>query len=213
MVPFVPGPVVVRCAIVVGLLWISADLHAAKEPFDGAGMLPYCVHDGQTLILLGYDKDKKAWTDFGGGPEQVTTAVNDRKRWETTRETAIREGSEESRHVISRRQITGGIQPGRSFDHPKRQYRCYTVRIDFIPIREFENTPVPVGSRWDPVREKTKFRWITLNELHAAIVTADDRDEVRLPTIPGRENRLSTKLFDSLSGVFQRGSGAMLFPR
>lgn len=67
--------------------------HALKTSHTGAGVLPYCIQNGEVYFLLskeGFGSAANTWCDFGGAKDPGETAV----------QTAARECWEESRGIL-----------------------------------------------------------------------------------------------------------------
>ncbi len=99
----------------------STSNHARKTSHTGAGVLPYCIQNGEVYFLLskeGFGSDAHTWCDFGGGKDRGETAL----------QTAARECWEESRGILGdQNAITQSIASAPSLGN---RYIAYLMPID-----------------------------------------------------------------------------------
>ncbi|MES2122632.1 MAG: NUDIX domain-containing protein [Chlamydiota bacterium] len=99
----------------------SASNHARKTSHTGAGVLPYCIQNGEVYFLLskeGFGSDAHTWCDFGGAKDRGETAL----------QTAARECWEESRGILGdQNSITQSIANAPSLGN---RYIAYLMPID-----------------------------------------------------------------------------------
>lgn len=132
----------------------------------GAGVLPYALDRyGEIQLLLGYQQGR-GWTNFGGGPKQVETVIQPVPRCETRQETALREGVEELRFLISRSELKEKLNGARYFPETERpeDFTTFVIPIDAIDLTPYYSTPVLARSDYT---ETTAVGWVSLRELIA----------------------------------------------
>jgi len=132
-----------------------------QDSFNSAGILVYCIRDGKIMILLGKEKNG-LYSDFGGH----------KKSNETSKETAIREFSEETLNFIINKSFFKEKWKCKSLYNKKHKYMCYILKINCNSveknIKSF-NTAVSVLIRNKRMHayniEKIYLRWFTLKEI------------------------------------------------
>ena len=92
----------------------------------GGGILPVAFYKGKIYFLFSreYSKSKTKsglWSDFGGS----------REKGETYEETAIREGYEESNHILGTKKYIIELINNGLYDITINGYRTYIVLIDY----------------------------------------------------------------------------------
>ncbi len=153
------------------LIWLQPIAGFAQEcgkpHHKGAGVLPYSINqNGQIQLLLGYEQGR-GWSSFGGGPKQVESLIEPVPRCETRQETALREGVEELRFLISRGELREKIKNARSFPETARldEFITFVVLIEAIDLTPYYSTPVLSGSGYT---ETSAVGWIPLHDLAAS---------------------------------------------
>ena len=149
----------------------------------GAGILPIAIHKGQLYFLFGKENkyaDTPGYADFGGG------ALNPS---ESLLETAIREFTEETTgYWGSIPEMTEYINaigskyidiPAAKGSRKTISYRTYLLPVKYSPSFETfynnnhafleERLPVDVYKN-SKIFEKSQVRWMTINDLYAALV-------------------------------------------
>ena len=121
-------------AFLLGLLTtLAVSVHASQECEGhlGAGVLPYTINQsGERFVLLGFQPGR-GWSSFGGGPKYLET-LRPAKRWcEHRKETALREGIEEMRLLVSRPVLDQLLQAAEFFPKKplKRDFVTFVVKI------------------------------------------------------------------------------------
>ena len=94
--------------------------------YMGGGILPIAFYKGKIYFLFSreYSKSKTKkglWSDFGGS----------REKGETYRQTAIREGYEESNHIIGSKKNIIDLIDNSIYEITINKYRTYIVLIDY----------------------------------------------------------------------------------
>ena len=94
--------------------------------YMGGGILPIAFYKGKIYFLFSreYSKSKTKgglWSDFGGSRESN----------ETYRQTAIREGFEESNHIIGSKKELIKLVDNSIYEITINKYRTYIVLIDY----------------------------------------------------------------------------------
>lgn len=182
--------------IISCLLWASGIIARTS-----AGILPYAFKRGTVYFLIGKEPNG-LWADFGGGAES-----QDR----TTKDTAAREFSEETRYVygkyaLSRNlrkkcgqsckqasvnyikdHITGGVQ------HPKRYYEMFLAHVDYIPASTFKRAYKV------PHYEKKDYAWVPADRFLSAIRNSEDR----LQTYFGRKH-MRRQFVDTIKANYRK---------
>ena len=200
-----------RTFIFLFTLMIAMANHSAEgaydaKPFIGAGILPYAEQEGRLYILLGYDLGR-GWTGFGGGPELVSSVAKPTPRWESPKETALREGFEECRMVISLTELENGFDDARYFPkaHDPKAFRTFTVKIPYRPEAVFRNRAVPVKSVYAETKE---YFWVPLEQL-CAVVQSGGRELEGAPI----DKKLWETFYQGLSPLFAADDYREYFPR
>jgi hypothetical protein len=135
----------------------------------GAGILPITFYNGKIYFLFGREalgiwKDSGLWSDFGGAKDGK----------ETYKETAIREGWEESDGVLGNKSIIGDLIENNTIDTiTYRGYRTYIVLIDYNQKMVYDfrerfkkikkNHPERIAK--NGLYEKDKIKWFEYNEV------------------------------------------------
>ncbi|MCG8567869.1 MAG: NUDIX hydrolase [Desulfobacterales bacterium] len=149
--------------IVIGILIIPT-LSQAQPTHRGAGVLPYTLSaQGEPMILLGFQQ-KRGWTCFGGGPKEVHSLNSPSPRWETPRETALRECLEETRFLIPRQELIEKLKTAAQFPEQPgpRSFLTYVIPVAPIDTSPFYTTMVPLNADYT---EHQDIAWIPLAEL------------------------------------------------
>ena len=94
--------------------------------YMGGGILPIAFYKGKIYFLFSREYCKKKpkgglWSDFGGS----------REKGETYRQTAIREGYEESNHIIGSKKNIIDLIDNSIYEITINKYRTYIVLIDY----------------------------------------------------------------------------------
>lgn len=165
-----------KALIFIGsILGVSIDLMAMKE---GAGIVPFCVHEGKSLILIG--KTGNDWADFGGFRDKTDKTIE---------YAAAREFSEETRHVFGQlikdyslkgsiNYILPRIKKNQCFKKISKNkdgiktfsYSMYFVEVDYIPAKTLNN------AKKVPHYEKEEYCWVSAEDFlnHCANRNAND---------------------------------------
>jgi 8-oxo-dGTP pyrophosphatase MutT (NUDIX family) len=193
-------------ALVIAMANHSAEAAYDVKPFIGAGILPYAEQEGRLYILLGYDLGR-GWTGFGGGPEMVSSVAKPTPRWESPKETALREGFEECRMVISLTELEEGIDGARYFpaSHDPKAFRTFTVKVTYRPVAVFRNRAVPVKSVYAETKE---YFWVPLEQL-CTLVRSGRRE---LDGAPNDEALWET-FYEGLRPLFASDDYRKYFPK
>lgn len=141
----------------------NAVIQLSNTRHSGAGVLPYCHHNGQLMFLIGKEGNNGQWADFGGGADQTDG---------NALVTAIREASEETRWIFGHNNKKQSMNYLRShithaFRHSNGGYTMACAKVNYIPAHVFKNGPrVP---HW----EKVDYEWVPANQLLSAIQHSD----------------------------------------
>jgi len=198
--------IVVLMLLIAGQPAMAAAEGCHPRPFTGAGVLPYAKVGGRTLLLLGYETGR-GWLSFGGKPKLVRSLDDDEPRCETHLETAAREGFEEMRRMVDYRKILTAIDARRYFPRSAgaRDFRTYSIAIDYVPAAEFRQIATPSGTDYDEI---DNYFWIDLETL-TNIVTAGERV---LPNAPNGGRLWKKSLFDLQQALGDTAFRRKLFP-
>lgn len=153
-------------------LGIICSLLFSINIFAAAGILPYCkdTNTGEILILIGYDKHRKGWTDFGGG----------RHNGETNEQTAAREGHEESLGELgSETDILNKVNNTKHVIQTGA-YSCYLIPVNYVPAWSLRKALKKQQFQAPRFQEKSDFTWINLNDLCNAIQSAQNLNNVSI---------------------------------
>lgn len=204
---------VMRVLIVLVLTMpaISAARDCDSQNHMGAGILPF-AHDtgGDILVLLGFQSGR-GWSSFGGGPKQVESVQSPKPKCESRKETALREGVEELRFLISRSSLAKLLQRARSFPaEPKRtDFMTFVVPINHIDLEPYYTTTVLTGSGYT---ETSEVGWIPLLDLikfakgtESSIKTPNGED-LWDEFWPGLASQLKAQSGEELFGIHQSSS-------
>ena len=149
------------------LLCITLPVQAQEEAFSrhrGAGILPYTANaQGEILLLLGF-QDNRGWTCFGGGPKQVSSIKSPALRWESRRETALRESMEEMRFLIPRQRLARGLESAPVFPRQAQtdDFLTFVMAVEAVDTAPFFSVAIPVDSDYS---ELSAVAWIPLKQL------------------------------------------------
>ena len=181
----------VTILLIVSVLFVP--LLAASTPggvqqpdqFVNAGVFPYSTASGDMLVLLGFDGDRKSWSDFVG-----TCTPG-----ETPPDTAAREFSEETRGAFPGDRIANRLE------------NLEPVRIDETLLFLLEVPPISAAeiSRLTKSRnsEKTAYCWVPLD----ALVQSIDQRGAGGAQVPEMCGASSRELFDVAAGNLVDGQG------
>jgi hypothetical protein len=155
------------------------------EQYVNAGVFPFSTASGDMLVLLGFDGERKSWSDFVG-----TCTPG-----ETPPDTAAREFSEETRGAFPGDRIVNRLE------------NLEPVRIGETLLFLLEVPPVSAAEilRLTKSRnsEKTAYCWVPLDALLQSI---DERGAGRAQ-VPEMCGASSSELFDVAAGNLVEGQG------
>ena len=159
----------------------------AQQPdqYVNAGVFPYSTASGDMLVLLGFDGERKSWSDFVG-----TCTPG-----ETPPETAAREFSEETRGAFPDDPIASRLENL----EPVRIGETLLFLVEVPPISAAEIARLTKSRK----SEKTEYCWVPLDALLQSI---DERGAGRaqVPEMCGASSRA---LFDVAAGNLVEGQG------
>jgi 8-oxo-dGTP pyrophosphatase MutT (NUDIX family) len=138
----------------------------------GGGILPIAIHTGNIYLLFSRERliysksrDKGLWSDFGGSKE----------RNETTYQTALREGSEESNGILGdKKHITNLMEHHLVGIIGDQNYSIWVVEVQYnidiidtfeINFQNMVNTEPNLVTAHNGLYEKDKIKWIKLSSL------------------------------------------------
>tara|TARA_B100001093_G_scaffold360810_1_gene345511 strand:+ start:3389 stop:3865 length:477 start_codon:yes stop_codon:yes gene_type:complete len=135
----------------------------------GAGILPITFYKGKIYFLFGREtlgiwKDSGLWSDFGGAKDGK----------ETYKETAIREGWEESDGVLGNKSIIRDLIENNTIDTiTYRGYKTYIILIDYNKkmIYDFRERFKKIKKKHpdriakNGLYEKDRIKWFEYNEV------------------------------------------------
>jgi hypothetical protein len=176
----------------------------------GAGVLPFCYHNGQLHFLFGKEQEideNQGWSDFGGGAN----------KGESKFATAAREGTEETSGFL------GDVASMRRRMHKShhvdwKQYRTYLIPLEYdakLPFY-YNNNQRLLRGRLDAkfmhdttIFEKARIEWIPLDKV---------RDMLRLRKFRDFYNNVVQKILASwmlyrLLGVLKAPTKTLRIPR
>ena len=157
----------------IGLFFFAFILTAtsidAREcnKLPGSGVLPYALNEkGEVKILLAHDNNGY-WSSLGGSRKYVHSVNNPKPRCETAQETAVREGWEESRHILTKEMLKSSIPTAKTLpSNPKQSdFITYLVKVELFDLSPYKDVYVVEGSSsaetnllfWADLRELRKF--------------------------------------------------------
>jgi len=148
------------------LLLLSSNPALAREcnKKPGAGILPYSVtSEGKIKILLAYDT-RGYWSNLAGGRKYILSGNHPKPRCETSQETAVREGWEESRHLLPKQFLASHVNSAATLPaQPKKgDFITYVFKMENIALEPFYDNYVVEGSSSD---ETNALFWADLSEL------------------------------------------------
>lgn len=134
----------------------------AAQAAPGGGCLPFTVHYGRVLFLVGkegYGPSKGQWADFGGSAEPKDTSVL---------ETAAREGSEETRYVFGDGNLRASIQYLQAhsrlhISHANGGYHMFLVQVPYIQPAIIKHAPKV------PHFDKIEYVWVDARDFLGAL--------------------------------------------
>lgn len=140
--------------------------HSGNRDF-AAGILPFAVHNGQVVFLVGKDAQDSVWSDFGGKVESVDRSELD---------TAIREFQEETcgavldgRALRVRMGHPANYRVLQSMTQSRHPYYMHVLQLPFDPgtRKAFHNVLAFLRMTRMPKRyaEKSDIQWVTWAEL------------------------------------------------
>lgn len=172
--------------IITAVFVFSATVYCITAAAKNAGMLLVARNDnGAPLILLGKEPPPNStWADFGGRPEPG----------ESSRDTALREASEETRLVFGKyavghrgEKLTSAIPlqeqkrilkrsmrylqiniVGR-VAHPQGYYEMFVAEVEHIPASVFNRSAIVDHA------EKTEYAWVPAHQFLTAMSVQTDR--------------------------------------
>ena len=139
----------------------------------GGGILPIAFKNGKIFFLFGREtldiwKDSGLWSDFGGG----------REKNESIKQTAIREGWEETDGVLGNKSIIKELIEKNTIDTVEyKGYKTYIILINYD-----KRLPIIFRKRFEKIQrekpeliaqkgryEKDMIKWFEYNELQKKI--------------------------------------------
>ncbi len=152
--------------IVVTLLLCTTSSVSARECWEkpGAAVLPFTVTGkGEVKILLAYDT-RGFWSSLGGGRKYIISANNPTPRCETSQETAVREGWEESRYLLSQQLLAAKIASAATLPLQAKEtdFVTYVFKVKELSLAPFYESYVIEGSS---SAETASLFWADLSEL------------------------------------------------
>jgi len=178
---------IVALSLAVVPLLAAFSLGSAQQPeqYVNAGVFPYSTASGDMLVLLGFDGDRKSWSDFVG-----TCTPG-----ETPPDTAAREFSEETRGAFPDDRIATRLE---SLE-PVRIGETLLFLIEVPPISAEEITRLAKSRN----SEKTAYCWVPLDALLQSI---DERGagHAQVPELCVASSR---ELFDVAADNLVEGQG------
>jgi hypothetical protein len=154
-------------------LWWTSGIVACTS----AGVLPYASKCGTVYFLIGKEPNG-LWADFGGRAE-----LHDG----TTKNTASREFSEETRYVYGKYELNKNLKKfcGKSckrasiayikshitgvVSHPRGYYKMFLAEVDYIPAKTFKHAAKI------PHYEKKDYAWVPADKFLSVIRDSQDR--------------------------------------
>ena len=130
----------------------------------GAAVLPYTVTGrGEVKILLAYDK-RGYWSSLGGGRKYILSAKHPKPRCETPQETAVREGWEESRYLLSKQFLASNIESAATLplQPQEKDFVTYVFKVKELSLVPFYDSYVIEGSS---SAETGSLFWADLSDL------------------------------------------------
>lgn len=128
----------------------------------GAGILPYSVgDDGKIRLLLAYDK-RGFWSNLGGKRSYVSSINEPKPRCETAQETAVREGWEESRYLLSKSFLTQAVSSAQTIPvaPTDNDFVTFVFKVNEISLERYYDYFVIDGSASD---ETVELAWLDLD--------------------------------------------------
>jgi hypothetical protein len=160
---------------------------SAQQPdqYVNAGVFPYSTASGDMLVLLGFDGDRKSWSDFVG-----TCTPG-----ETPPDTAAREFSEETRGAYPGDRLVNRLENL----EPVRIGETLLFLVEVPPISAAEISRLAKGRN----SEKIAYCWVSLEAL---IESIDSRGPggAQVPEMCGASSR---EFFDVAASNLVEGKG------
>lgn len=140
--------------------------------FASAGILPYTKdpNSGEILVLLGFERNKDGWTDFGG-----RMMFDDKD----PAYAAAREGAEESLEIfgapekllrlIKNTPYVVKAQVSGRHNNYTYLYNCYLIQVNYVDTQELIKALAYPEYQNRKFQEKSNFTWIKLKDLFNAI--------------------------------------------
>ncbi len=156
-----------KICIYIALVLLAFAMPTQAKECDahrGAGVLLYSVDEVEDrYVLLGYEFGR-GWSSFGGGPKYLETLKPKSKWCETRKETALREGLEEMRLLMSRTTLAGLLQDAHFFPTLAKDndFITFIVKVEKLDTAPYFSTPVLSKSGFT---ETTDIAWIRLDQL------------------------------------------------
>eukprot|EP00884_Botryococcus_braunii_P002787 jgi/Botrbrau1/12509/Bobra.0169s0051.1 len=164
--------------------------------FKAAGVLPFAVHSGQVLVLIGAEPtrtgpagrfERLLWRDFGGQREAIDDDVEACAGREFAEETlGIFGGCGVNASTVAASACTMADQLRRSFASlhvvhrlKKGEYHMFCAQTNYIdPLMFYLAIEQNERTRAVPGAEKTAFAWVCLQDLLSAVATSSKRYHV-----------------------------------
>lgn len=156
----------------------------------GAGILPIAIYKGQLYFLFGKENkyaDTPGYADFGGGSLNKSESLIQTAIREFTEETTGFWGTVDEVTDYINTMGTGYIDiPAAPGSRRAISYRTYLLPVKYSPLFEkyYNNNHAFIESRLpedvyknSKIFEKSQVKWMTINDLYAAILKSDALEE------------------------------------
>lgn len=170
--------------LICSIFSFGSNLLAMKKTVEAAGVLPFCVHKGKGLILIGKQNSYNGplvWCDFGGFRDKPD---------QTIEYAAAREFSEETRYVFGRLINDYSLEGSINYILPriksdwflkktsqdrkgkKIDYTMYLVEVDYISAEILKN------AKKVPHYEKEDYCWVPADDFLNYFVSTNKSADV-----------------------------------